>query len=243
MGMKLLLLLIYFFTPAQAKVFQNSYVRFELPSQWQCQMEQTEWICRSTNQQSAREAIIVLTAKEVGPLDTLTAYETYLKKPKVAVGTNGKSVPAKLKQLNRRKITNHEWVDALLLGSEIPNFYTRYLATVKSRIAVLVTFTAHQRFYTKYSRDFFNAIQSLQVTASDSLLNQRSLRPSGDDSSLLGYSVGGVIPPDMLAETECLDGQDCSVPDEPMGDDMGDYALILVLLVLGIGGYLTLKKS
>lgn len=226
---------------AHAKLFQNSYVKFELPDSWQCSMEQTEWICKSTDKSASREAIIILTAKEVGPLDSLMEYENYLKKPKVAVDANGKSVPSQVKQIQRRSVKNHEWIDGLLLGSEIPNFYTRYLATTKSRVAVLVTFTAHQRFYTKYSKDFFNAIGSLEVLASDALLNQRSLAPMGADSSLLGYNVGGVIPQDMLAEADCIDGEDCL--GEAGSDDFGDTALALVVLILAIGAYLVLRKK
>ena len=50
------------------------------------------------------------------------------------------------------------------LGSEIPNYYTRYLAAVKGRVAVLVTFSAHKKYYTKYSGQFFEAIKTLRVT-------------------------------------------------------------------------------
>ena len=226
---------------ANAKLFQNSYVKFELPDNWQCNMEQTEWICKSADKTASREAIVILTAKEVGPLDTVTEYENYLKKPKVAVGAKGQSVTAQIKQIQRRTVKNHEWVDGLLLGSEIPNFYTRYLATTKSRVAVLVTFTAHQRFYTKYSKDFFNAISSLEVLASDALLNQRSLAPIGSDSSLLGYNVGGVIPQDMLNEADCIDGEDClSTSSE---DDFANTVLALVVLILAVSAYLVLSKK
>jgi hypothetical protein len=242
MKTRLLLVIAAIVVPsfAHAKLFQNSYVKFELPDNWQCNMEQTEWICRSVDKSSAREAIVILTAKEVGPLDTLTEYESYLKKPKVAVDAKGQSITAQIKQIQRRSVKNHEWVDGLLLGSEIPNFYTRYLATTKSRVAVLVTFTAHQRFYTKYSKDFFNAISSLEVLASDALLNQRSLAPLGSDSSLLGYNVGGVIPQDMLAEADCIDGEDCGGTES---GDFGDTALALVFLILAIGAYLVLRKK
>ncbi len=235
----LILFLPYF---ANAKLFQNSYVKFELPDNWQCNMEQTEWICKSADKNAAKEAVVILTAKEVGPLDTLAEYDNYLKKPKVAVDVRGKSVTAQIKQIQRRTIKNFEWIDGLLLGSEIPNFYTRYLATTKSRIAVLVTFTAHQRFYTKYSKDFFNAISSLEVLANDALLNQRSLAPLGSDSSLLGFNVGGVIPQDMLAEADCIDGEDCAGATGG-GDKFGDTILALVVLILAIGAYLVLRKK
>jgi len=203
-------------------------------------MDKTEWICRSSNTQEAKEAIIIFTAKEVGTQDTLTQYEAYLKQPKVAVNKAGKSIPAKLRKIDRSRIKNHEWVDAMLTGSEIPNFTTRYLATVKSKVAVLITFTAHQRYFTKYSRDFFNAINSLEVIATDSLL-QRKNTLGGSGDSLLGTDIGGAIPVDMLVEGECFSGdEDCL--EETADSDILDYVLIFAFLVLGVGAYMVLKK-
>ncbi|RYZ85297.1 MAG: outer membrane protein assembly factor, partial [Proteobacteria bacterium] len=49
------------------------------------------------------------------------------------------------------------------LSSEVQNYFTRYLASIKGRIAVLVTFSAHKQFYTKYSQDFFKAVSTLRV--------------------------------------------------------------------------------
>jgi len=54
---------------SQAKLFSNSYVSFELPPRWDCQSEATEWICRSEQKSDAQTAIIILTAKKVGPTE------------------------------------------------------------------------------------------------------------------------------------------------------------------------------
>ena len=67
---------------AQAKLFSNSYVSFQLPPNWDCKVAGTEWVCRSSNAEQARQAIIVLTAKEIGPNDNFAYYNQYLKTPK-----------------------------------------------------------------------------------------------------------------------------------------------------------------
>ena len=36
------------------------------------------------------------------------------------------------------------WVDTTLLSSEVPDYYTRYMATVKDDVAVLYTFSVHK---------------------------------------------------------------------------------------------------
>src|SRR4051812_2060419 len=101
-----------------AKLFRNSYVQFELPEQWNCNVEGTEWVCSSQNKMDAKESIIILTAKEVGPQDTFAAYETYLKAPKKVQMLNGKTVASQVKSVRLRKINDHQWVDSLHLGSE-----------------------------------------------------------------------------------------------------------------------------
>lgn len=113
---------------------------------------------------------MILTAKEAGPQDNFNQYVAHLKQIKSQPLPNGKPTPSKIKQPPRqRKINGHPWVDSLHLGSEIPGYYTRYLATIKDKLAILVTASAHQKYYTKYSSDFFKLAESLRVIASKNL--------------------------------------------------------------------------
>ena len=75
---------------SSAKVFRNAYISFELPQKWQCKIEGTEWVCSSTFRQQSREAVIILTAKEVGPTDNISAYEAHLKQPRLITSKAGK---------------------------------------------------------------------------------------------------------------------------------------------------------
>jgi hypothetical protein len=192
--------------PVQAKVFRNSYVSFELPDKWDCYLENTAWICRyaisksclgpSSNSKACqeqrkktREAIIILAAKEVGPKDSFNAYYDHLKKPRPIVMKEGKRSSSKIIHTKAINIAKHKWIDGMHLGSEIPHYYTRYLATIKGNIAVLVTFSAHKRFYTNYSNEFFRAIKSLRVIATkSSTVGKNELRPKGVGT--LGVNIG-----------------------------------------------------
>lgn len=150
---------------SQARLFQNSYVSFELPANWNCKVSGTEWVCKSTNPDQAKQAIIVLTAKEVGPNDNLPFYKKYLETPKVPKYRDGTAAaPSKLQHLKTLQISNHPWMDGLHMGSLLPNFYSRYLVTIKDKIAILVVFNAKKDVYTQYSKAFFDAINSLKVT-------------------------------------------------------------------------------
>ncbi|MCB0393868.1 MAG: hypothetical protein KDD25_04885 [Bdellovibrionales bacterium] len=237
--MKVLVSLILLFSiQAEAKLFKNSYVSFELPERWNCNLEGTEWVCQSTDQVSSKQAIIILTAKEVGPSDSLALYDSYLKKAKSSVAKDGKPFLSQVKNVTQRKIADQEWVDGLHLGSEIPSFYTRYLATVKRTIAILVTFSAHKQHFTKYSPDFLRAIGSLRVTATADLLNSPSGQPGirGAGGSL-GSTIAGAFPDDMMLD----EGE---IPAEPKGSgNTGKLLALLSLALVILGGYYFYSKK
>src|SRR3989344_8746775 len=150
------LLSILLTSVADAKAFRNAYISFELPHSWNCSLEQTEWVCRSENSKEAKEAIIILTAKEVGPTDSMQQYEGHLNTPIALNLKTGGTAQSKIVYKSKTvQINDHPWIDGLHMGSEVPNYFTRYLATLKGKIAVLVTFSAHKQFYTKYIQDFF----------------------------------------------------------------------------------------
>lgn len=231
--------LILISATAHAKVFKNAYLSFELPERWDCQIQGTEWSCRSTISATAKEAIIILTAKEVGPSDTLQQYESYLKTVKTVPGPGGKPMRSEVKQVKTRKIAGHDWVDALHMSSETPGYYTRYLATVKSRLAILVTFSAHKRYYTKYSNDFFKAIESLRVIVSPDLFQSRHLAPDRGAGEVIGGG-GAVGGPMGVGEVEDPD----ELPDEPTeGSSKKEKMFAFGLLIAALGGYILLKSG
>ncbi len=184
---------------AHAKVFRNAYIAFEMPESWKCNLEQTEWVCRSEQTKESKEAIIILTAKEVGPTDTFALYESHLNTPITVNLRGGGSSESKIVYKSKSvQINDQAWVDSLHLGSEVPNYFTRYLATIKDKIAILVTFSAHKQYYTKYSQDFFKAVMSLRVIASKNLLAKPDLGPIRPGSETLGAPISSAMPADML---------------------------------------------
>lgn len=231
------LILLFVSGPAHAKLFKNVYVSFELPNDWDCTLEGTEWVCRNNrNPQAAREAIIILTAKEAGPTDNLNAYFAYLREPRTLVGANGTPSRSQVLQVKTRTISNQPWVDSMHLGSEIPNYYSRYLATTKDSLGILVTLSAHRLHYKKYANDFFKAIESLKVLSTKGLNTNNpayGIRPGG--SGQLGAG-GSYIPPDMLDS----DGGDSAPPSG--GSGPSDAVLGGALLLIAAGIYIFLKK-
>ena len=148
---------------AHAAKFANQFTEFELPPQWKCNLEGAEWVCQSTNEAKKREAIIVLAAKLKGEQDSLDQYLNYLRLTKNFTSVQGKPVKSDPKYAKTIQVNGKNWVDSLHLESEIPGFYTRYLATVEADIGVLVTYSIAKEKYQAYLEDFETMVKTLKV--------------------------------------------------------------------------------
>lgn len=150
-------------TLIQAKTFSSQFSEFELPTGWDCALEGSEWVCQSEDKDRKKEAIIILAAKYRGEQDSLDQYQAYLKAPKTFTLPGGKSQISEPKSVTIRTINDQRWVDALHLASEVPGFYTRYLATVKDTLGIAVTFSVAKDHYDAYQDIFEKVIATLKV--------------------------------------------------------------------------------
>ena len=149
---------------AHALKFANQFVEFELPNmKWTCALEGAEWVCQNQDEQKKRDAIVVLAAKLKGEQDSLEKYQEYLTKPRAFTGPGGKAMSSQPKYAKGLEINGQPWIDSLHLESEIPGFYTRYLATVKQDIGVLVTYSVNKNKYQDYLAEFDGMVKSLKV--------------------------------------------------------------------------------
>lgn len=152
-----------FSTAAFAEKFANQFTEFELPPNWACQLEGSEWVCQSGDPSKKKEAIIVLAAKLKGESDSIDQYYSHLKSVKTFTSASGKPMKSEPKYTKTTNINNQAWVDSLHLESEISGFYTRYLATVKEDIGVLVTYSISKAKYQEYLPQFEAMINTLKV--------------------------------------------------------------------------------
>lgn len=146
-----------------AKRFSSKYCEFELPAGWECALEGSEYVCQSENADRKKESIIILAAKIRGEQDNLDEYMAYLKKSKEYSLPGGKKQVSEPKNTKLTRINEHQWVDALHLASEVPGFYTRYLATVKEDLGVAVTFSVTKDLYTSYQPIMDKLASTLRV--------------------------------------------------------------------------------
>ncbi len=146
-----------------AKTFSSQFSEFELPSGWDCALEGSEWVCQSDDKDRKKEAIIILAAKYRGEQDSLDQYQAYLKEPKSFNLPGGKTQISEAKTVSIKTINGQRWIDALHLASEVPGFYTRYLATVKDNLGVAVTFSVAKDHYDSYQDIFEKVVATLKV--------------------------------------------------------------------------------
>ncbi len=216
------------FSQSFAKRFENNYIAFDLPVGWECTLEGTEYICQSTIEERKKEAIIIFAAKMRGEVDSLRHYQTYLKKRKKMRLASGDVIVSEPKSLKVNKINNHSWVDALHLSSEIPDYYTRYLATVKEDLGIAFTISIARPFYSTYSNLFNKMISSIRV------YRKRGVKASSRKTPIKKKSFDIFTPDEEEAPSIAVDSGPKKVVKKSNkdNDDLILYGGIFLLLVM-----------
>lgn len=206
----IVLILSLLSTPSWAEKFSNKFIEFELPQGFICRVEETENVCQSRQPEKSKEAVVVFAAKIQGPDDTLGAYESHLNKSRFIKDSAGRPVEVKISFSKVREINDHSWVDALHLNGEIPEFYTRYLATVKADLGILFTFSVRKDKYKGYAVEFSKMVQSLRVFRKSGPIpglapQDSSLLPAIDTGAGSGMAV--LPPPSTGDKKDKIEGQ------------------------------------
>jgi hypothetical protein len=223
-------------SPVQAAKFANQFIEFELPARWQCNLEGAEWVCQSTDDSKKRDAIIVLAAKLKGDQDSIDQYTNYLKAPKIYQSVQGRTVKSEAKYAKQTQINEQTWVDSLHMESELPGFYTRYLATVKQDIGVLVTFSINKDKYSLYQADAETMVSTLKVFRKPGGINAA---PAGGNLFAntgipANVETGSIFPGQGAAPTDTTAQKPAAADEElPMG---------LLLLGAAVVGYLVWRR-
>lgn len=209
---------------AYAKRFASKYCEFELPPQWECALEGSEYVCQSENADRKKEAIIILAAKIRGEQDSIDEYMAYLKKTKEYNLPGGKKQISEPKNTKLSTISSHQWVDALHLASEVPGFYTRYLATVKEDLGVAVTFSVTKDLYQQYLPIIEKLVSTLRVfrQKKEGMANIRS--GTAEDPN---YANSDFIP----SAAQDLQANRTQKRPTESGDD--DMMLVIAVVVIG----------
>lgn len=232
---------------AFARKFTSQYCEFELPAGWDCALEGTEWVCQSSNKDRKKEAIIILAAKIRGSQDSLAQYQAYLKKAKTFTLPGGKTQVSEAKYTKLNEVNDQKWVDSLHMASEVPGFYTRYMATVKEDLGIAVTFSVAKDHYSAYQELFESIISTLKV------FRQRNAKPT--DFKLAGNKNSDLLDSPVIPDSARSfdiggEGRKRHNGGGTGGDDLMIYGLIAAAVAFGAvklrkkkGGKSTKKKK
>ncbi len=159
-------LLVLFPTFLFANQWGTEYLKFELSETWKCQTDENQYICYPADASKRKEALIVVAAKiEDTKEDKLEKYYDYLKKPKEIKTPSGQAITSKVHLIKYITVNDTKWIDALHESSEVPDYYTRYLATIQSGIVIVLAYSTSIEKNILYIKDLRNMVQTLKVTA------------------------------------------------------------------------------
>lgn len=149
----------------QAKPFANHFIEMNIPDDWNCAPYMGEqWTCTPMDPEKQKDAVVVFSFAEQGAEDSLNGFYDYLKSEIYIEDPNTKKKEKVLpKSLQYKDIQGQSWVDALYLGQAIPDYYSRYLGTIKDGRSVLVSTTVDKAQYNAYMASLYKMIESIRL--------------------------------------------------------------------------------
>lgn len=217
---------------ANAKKFRTDFISLDLPPSWDCVKEEIDWVCQPENLSHRSEAIVVVVAKNANPTDDkFEIYESILKEPRDMKDLLGNPYKSEVKYVRFKEIKKQQWIDSLTFGSEIPGFYSRYLASIKGKVAGLVTYSIAESVYAKWAPILDKMLETLELHFDPKAFNEAM---NSSPSSLLANrnSTSGRFAPQ---------GEETATSTK--GNEDFDIALIALLLIIAGGVAYFIKKK
>ncbi|MBS1983365.1 MAG: hypothetical protein JST16_04265 [Bdellovibrionales bacterium] len=217
---------------AGAKPFSTQFMSVQLPPNWDCKQEEMDWVCQPDNLSERSEAIVIIVTKAVNETDdTFEKYESTLKATRPMRDLLGNSYESQVKYTRRREIKGQPWIDSLHLGSEIPGFFTRYIASIKEKVAGMLTYSVAESVYPKYSAVLDQMVDSLEIHFDPKAFADAMKSNSGPIMSKSRTAGPGRLAPTMESDK----GKD--------GKGMDTMQIAGILVALAAVGYLIWKKK
>jgi len=149
----------------QAKPIANSFIEMNVPDDWNCAPYSGEqWTCAPMDPAKAQDAVVVFSFASQSPSDTMKLFYDYLNTSLTITSPSNKRTEKSIpKNMQYKDIQGQTWVDSLHLSHAIPNYYTRYLATIKDARSVLVSVTVDKAKYNLYMATLYKMVESMRL--------------------------------------------------------------------------------
>ncbi|MBY0369726.1 LPXTG cell wall anchor domain-containing protein [bacterium] len=219
-----------------AFALKTAYVSFDHPDGWRCELSQGVWICQSTLEGERRESVVLSIATMATEWDTVDNYLEYLKKPRTITDDQGKPVESKVTYARKRDINGITWIDSLQVNSELPGFWSRYVATVHNKLAILITYVVSQEHYQKLAPQFERMVASLKPNAEFDL----NIATKQGDVPLPGNSKLGPLQANILKDR--LKPAAPAAEEAPEEPGSSTPLMLGLLVVVGAAYYFVRKR-
>jgi hypothetical protein len=230
--MNYILSLLICFTFLNAKPFANNFIEFNIPDSWNCASMGEVWSCTPMNPDEKKEAVLVMSFGTQGKEDSFEQYKKYFNEK---ITKRGSSKISKPKYVKYKEILGQTWVDSQHEGSEVKNFYTRYLATMKSGRVILLTATIKKDKYNYYMNKLYKTIESIKL---------RSTFPAQAESTGLLGLLGKKIDDLTKKKKATRDSKAITIEDAESGSERYILALIIAFIAfVAIFIYLKRRKK
>ena len=216
-----------------AKKFRTDFISLDLPPGWDCVKEEIDWVCQPENLAQRSEALVVVVAKSANETDdTFEKYQTILSEPREMRDLAGNVYKSEVKFVRFRDIKEQKWIDSLTLGSEIPGFYSRYIASIKGKVAGLVTYSIAESVYAKWAPILDAMLESLEIYYDPKAFNEAM---NAGPSSLIGQRplTSGRFDPTPEDNSK----------DKTAGSDFDLATVFGAIMIIGIVAYYIWKKK
>lgn len=212
-----------------AKPFANNFIEFNLPDSWNCAPVGEVWSCTPMNPEEKKEVALVMSFGTQGKEDSFDQYKKYFNENITKRGTSKVSQP---KYVKFKEILGQTWVDSQHEGSEIKDFYTRYLATMKAGRVILLTATIKKDKYNYYMNKLYKTIESIKL---------RTTFPAQPESTGLLGLLGQKIDDLTKKKKAKRDSKSITIEDKEIGSGRYIIALIIAFIAF-IAVFIYLRK-
>lgn len=152
--------------PLPSLALDAGYLSFDLPdNEWTCTKSKRRFVCQPISSPDKTQAIVILNAKIAGPEDNMKLYLKHLRQPKILSLKGKNPSPSKVIYADAKMIGPQQWVESLHDSSEVPDFYTLYLATRSGDLSILLQLSASKQQQKKFNPTFKKLIQSLRINS------------------------------------------------------------------------------
>jgi hypothetical protein len=204
----------------------------KIPKKWHCSPTAEGWQCQDKNASRAKGARIIVSAHTKSVSDSLDRFKTFLSQP-IATEEDGFSQPIGVAKIN---IHDQDWIDGYHLGSEVSNWYTRYLTTIKDEFAIVVSLSNHSAMNSRYNSLFAQTVASIKIPESPTLEKPHQTLQINEEREAVTPHQSVAEAPISIEAPLTLNQFDKKIDKKIV------IALLIVLAVVSIGSYLILRR-